>query len=75
MDKENKVSQPYSLDPVVVAWATRKAAQETLKTGEKVSASAIVNDALKRAMLEDSAENEMAHLNKFLKRQVLKQKS
>lgn len=74
MDKENKVSQPYSLDPVIVAWATRKAAAETMKTGERVSASAVVNDALKRIMLEESTKEDIAHLQKMVKRQILKQK-
>lgn len=74
MDKDNKVSQPYSLDPVIVAWATRKAAVETVRRGERVSASAIVNDALKKAMQEDEAQEDVDHLRKLVKRQILKQK-
>ncbi len=75
MDKENKVSQPYSLEPVIVAWATRKAAEQTLRTGEKVSASSIVNDALKKAMLEDEEQGDVEHLRKFIQKQILKQRS
>ena len=74
MDEENKVSQPYSLDPVIVAWANVKAGKLTAESGKRVSASAIVNDTLKRAMEQDLNEADFAHLRRMVKRNILKQK-
>jgi len=51
---EIKVTRTYSLDPVVIAWVTQKAARMTIESdGERASDSKVVNDILTAAMLED----------------------
>ena len=56
-EKENKVSKPYSLDPRVVAWVSRKANRLTDESrdngGPRISESQLVNDILTEAMEDD----------------------
>lgn len=64
---EPKVTQTYSIDPVIVAWATQKAAQQTQEVGKTVSASAVVNDILKREMIRDLGNADATGLRKLAK--------
>jgi hypothetical protein len=51
---EIKVTKTYSLDPIVIAWVTQKAARLTIENGrERASDSKVVNDILTVAMEED----------------------
>lgn len=62
----NKVSKPYSLDPDVIAWVSKKAARLNYESenGERTSDSKLVNDILTAAMEED-IRNEV-HKKKLL---------
>lgn len=52
--EQNKVSKPYSLNPVVVAWVTQRAARLTIEgAGRRISDSEVANDILTKAMEED----------------------
>ena len=44
--EEKKISKPYSMEPSTVKWVDQYAAKLTIETGERVSASQIVRDAL-----------------------------
>lgn len=52
----NKVSKPYSLDPIVIAWVSQKALRLGSENGERVSDSKVVNDILTAAMEHDIRE-------------------
>lgn len=53
----NKVSKPYSLDPVVIAWVTQRAARLTIEgAGRRISDSEVANDILTAAMEHDIRE-------------------
>lgn len=56
---QNKVSKPYSLDPVVVAWVSQKALRLGSENGERVSDSKLVNDILTREMELDKRITEL----------------
>jgi hypothetical protein len=59
---EIKVTKTYSLDPIVIAWVTQKAARLTLENeGERASDSKVVNDILTTAM-EADLRNQVAEM-------------
>ena len=64
MDRtEIKITRTYSLDPVVVAWVTQKAARLTMKgNGERSSDSKVVNAIIKAAMENESRIEDEANL-------------
>ena len=52
---ETKITRTYSLDPVVIAWVTQKAARLTMQgDGDRASDSKVVNDILTAAMEQDT---------------------
>ena len=61
-----KITQTYSLDPMVVAWVTQEAGLITVNDGKATSASKVVNEILLAAMSEDVRRE--SGRKKFIKR-------
>ena len=76
MDKDKKIPKSYSVDPIVAAWLANQAAKRTIESkGAKTpSVSEIVNEILTQAMQEEVANQDVTHLRKMTRRQILKQK-
>ena len=58
-DKQKfKVPKTYSLDPVVIAWVSQRAARLAIEDGERANDSKLVNDILTAAMKADIRQEE-----------------
>jgi hypothetical protein len=68
---ENKEQASLSLDPVVKSWLIKTAGTMTAATGRKITASAITNSILKRAMVEAGDEEDQQKLIAFMNKKVL----
>jgi hypothetical protein len=71
---EEKEQTSLSLDPTVKAWLNQAAGAMTMKTGRKVSGSAIANGILKEAMIQAGDSQDLDKLQNFLQKKVLKRR-
>lgn len=65
-----KIARSYTLDPIVVAWVTRKAALLTIqaKDDKQVSDSRVVNNILTETMEKELSDKDMAGLKRLASR-------